>query len=197
MRSSFIASRMLALACAFILVLCLSIVIASDGAAADSDPDQSICAAGSHSGNGQDSPSFHVYIYGVTLTWANILGNGPDNWSGSVGVVSITHERSDSSAHSRAATAGDYTNNSNYGWHTKLPDGGFEIFVNRHALLQGGGQENLGAWGRSTAVHEFGHALNLDDNPPTSLVSIMKYDRLRTHIFPWPHDIACVNDHYL
>lgn len=67
----------------------------------------------------------------------------------------------------------------------------FTIELNRSMLV-----DKSSNFKQSVAVHELGHALCLDDNPPES-PSIMRYDRDRnTMITPQQDDIDGVNDAY-
>lgn len=144
---------------------------------------------------GVGTTTFYTEIFGVTTTWRNIVSNGPSLWSNSVSIVNMNHGTTPSTrratmVESSATWWGLYT-----AWGTRA-NRSYLIQVNRTEILRDGGQSNLGNYARSTAVHEFGHALSLRDNPNTQYVSIMKYSDMAAGINPWPYDISCVHEIY-
>jgi hypothetical protein len=58
----------------------------------------------------------------------------------------------------------------------------FHIKINTKTIGAGAPAGKYEAWVTSTATHELGHALRLNDNPSTSQSSLMKHDRDRSKI---------------
>lgn len=144
---------------------------------------------------GVGNTSFYTEIFGVTTTWRNMVSNGPSLWSNAVSIVNATHGSTPSNkratmVESSASWLGLYTATGT------RANRSFLIQVNRTSLVNNYGQANLGNYARSTAVHEFGHALSLKDNPSTQYVSIMKYTDVFIGRNPWPYDIDCVHTIY-
>lgn len=178
----------------------LTLVLSTlSSASAKDDFASSFCTSGSHINNGMPSTSFRTYFYGVGQSWDDILGNGPFHWNDRVGIANLTHTTVSNPFYARRATVVQQPANSLTGWYSPLGSNSFEIVLNRPAIEAWGAQNNLtlGQAGRRLAVHEFGHALSLRDNPPGGMVSIMRYSNMPMAIPPWPHDVACVNDFYL
>lgn len=148
-----------------------------------------------YSSGGVGTHIFNVQITGVNSTWYNHIKSGVNSWNNvaaprpKITVVDPTP--------SRTATAASYSAT----WYGLYTPGGtrtnrtFKIQLNTRTLARDAGT-NLSSWARGTSTHEFGHALSQADNPSTSSLSIMKYNRDRTRMSPYLYDIEGVRDAY-
>ncbi|MDO5094286.1 MAG: hypothetical protein Q4D79_12900 [Propionibacteriaceae bacterium] len=144
---------------------------------------------------GMPSTKFSVKYIGVNSIWQTLFDGARRSWN-EIGSLDVHISREfpwplDPFDRTPIMTAGRYSRN----WYGLYSPSGqrsnrtFTIWVNARTLAADSGN-NLLVWALSTATHELGHALSLDDNPTTSEPSLMKHDRDRnTVVRPLPYDI--------
>ncbi|TVL94496.1 hypothetical protein [Streptomyces sp. SAJ15] len=146
-------------------------------------------------GCGMPSRSFTVKTVGVNSWWTAQFDTARANWHTS-GAGAKIRRTTDSP---NKFTAGRYENEDWLALYTKKYSGPwrqFTIKANSYQLARKSGT-HMREWSRSTATHELGHALNLDDNPGTRKASLMKHGRDRVRIQkPQPYDVAEVKRMY-
>ncbi len=144
---------------------------------------------------GMPGRSFNVKPVGINDTWVGFLDTGRSNWNNAGAGANIGR----SSSAKAEFTAGRYSQS----WYGLYDPSGFrpinrvfKIKVNARTLDRDSGSR-MTEWCRSTATHELGHALSLDDNPNTGRVSLMKHNRNRTTVQkPQPYDVSEVKRIY-
>lgn len=145
-----------------------------------------------------DSPVFATRNgANFTSQYVLISNDARKQWNDTLSPVSISF--SNSSTNQLYAAA--YTQQPWYGQYKVLETGErFEIRMNTYRLGQLASANNydLTFVSTNTLVHEYGHALGLDDNPPVNAVnSIMREDRPRDEWkSPRIYDIDNVNANY-
>lgn len=144
---------------------------------------------------GVGTHQFNVQISGTNSTWYARIKAGVNSWNNiaaprpKITVLDPTP--------ARQATASSYSSTW-YGLHAPTltrANMAFTIKINTRTLARDAGS-NLTSWARSTATHEFGHALSQADNPSTTQLSIMKHNRNRTRVLPYSYDITGVRNAY-
>lgn len=152
-------------------------------------------AADPYLGSGMPKCKFSVkFGANYNSNWTTYLNNSIGAWNATSTPVVI----STSSSATNVIYAGQY-NDSWYGCYIPSKSGStvtnFTIKVNSRTISNDA--TNFANFAQSTTVHEFGHSLNLCDNPGTSSSSIMKYSRNRnTMTNPQSFDITNVNNYY-
>lgn len=144
---------------------------------------------------GMPSRSWNVKAVGINDTWVGFLDTGRKNWNNAGAGANIGR----TSGAKAEFTAGRYSQS----WYGIYSPSGFrhinrvfKIKVNARTLERDSGT-HMTEWCRSTATHELGHGLSLDDNPNTSKASLMKHSRNRTTVQkPQPYDVSEVKGIY-
>lgn len=145
---------------------------------------------------GMPSRSFNFKTQGINPAWVGFFDTARSRWNSSGAGTSIGR----SSSAAATVTAGNWT----FSWYGRYTPSGirwlnrtFLIEVNATRISADAGS-NYDAWVLSTCTHEFGHALSLADNPPTSANnSLMRHDRNRTTVgWPTTYDVNEVKDIY-
>ena len=144
---------------------------------------------------GMPGRSFNVKPVGINDTWVGFLDTGRKNWKNSGAGANIGRK-----SNAKATFTAGRNNESWLGLYS--PSGFrsinrvFKIKINAKKIEAKSGSK-MTEWCRSTATHELGHALSLDDNPGTRKASLMKHSRNRaTMQKPQSYDVAEVKRIY-
>lgn len=125
-------------------------------------------------------------------SWETPLSLGGSSWNSR---PEVHLYRTSSASYPSALYVGPYSWSS-YGTYTRhyLPNS-FTIRINSTRIAADA--TNFSRFAQSTISHEFGHVLNLVDNPTTTSSSIMKHSRNRNTLYnPTSWDLARVGAHY-
>lgn len=136
------------------------------------------------------SSKLQAVRYGdVNSTWVGFFDTARSRWANAGVGVSFTK----TSVATSTITAGRYSDTW-YGLYT--PHGSYySIQVNARTLDNDTPDAaTLELWAKSTSTHEFGHAVRLPDNPPTTKTTLMSHSRNRSTVgSPTAYDKANVN----
>jgi len=146
-------------------------------------------------GMGYPSRSFNVKYDNLNSTYTGYFNTTRSRWNSSGAGVSISLNASAASAVTAASYKDSWYGYYSYTWVLKVTK--VQIKVNTRTLQAGAPSGQYLNWFYSTAVHEFGHALKLHDNPNTTSNSIMTYSRNRSTITtPQTYDVNNVKACY-
>lgn len=131
------------------------------------------------SGTGYPSRTFNVKYGSVNSTWQGYFDTARNRWNNSGAGASIGKSSSAAASMNAGSYSADWLGLYTPTWVVQITS--FNIKVNTRTLSLSAGS-NFAAWAMSTATHELGHALRLNDNPATSSVSLMKHSRDRVAV---------------